>query len=107
MLRYSRKSSVAAENRLLQMMMQFEQLHTLSSADLALQNPGAIAAAEYGRLAEWADSPLVSGLGAAFAAARWCISAGAPPRRLACLMLRLYVHVRIQQTKNSAQLLPV
>ena len=35
---------------------------TLSSAGLALQNTGTIAAAEYGRLAVWADSALFSGL---------------------------------------------
>ena len=37
---------------------------TLSSADLALQDTGALAAAEYDRLAMWAHSLLFSGLGA-------------------------------------------
>ena len=38
---------------------------TLSSADLGLQNTGAIASAEYGRLAVLAHLPLFSELGAA------------------------------------------
>ena len=49
---------------------------TLSSADLALQDTGVLAAAEYDRLAVWAHSPLFSGLGAASTAAGRCISAG-------------------------------
>ena len=64
--------------------------HTLSSAGLVLQNAGAIAAADFGPLAVRADVPLVSGLGAAFAAPGWCISARAPPRQLTRLVLRLY-----------------
>ena len=56
---------------------------TFSSADLALQDTGALAAAEYyGRLAVWAHSPLFSGLGAASTAAGRYISAGSPPRPL-------------------------
>ena len=43
----------------------------LSSADLALQDTGAIAAAEYGRLAVWEHSPLLSRLGAAFVEDGW------------------------------------
>ena len=53
-----------------------------SSADLVLQNTGAIAAAEYGRLVVWVHSPVFSGLGVASTAAGRCISAGAPPRPL-------------------------
>ena len=45
----------------------------LSSADLALQDTGAVAAAEYGRLAVWED----------YASGR-CINAGYPPRPLTC-----------------------
>ena len=64
-------------------MILFEQNpYYISSADLALQNTGAIAAAEHGRLAVWVHPPLFSGLGAASTAAGWCISAGAPPRPL-------------------------
>ena len=55
---------------------------TLSSADLALQNAGAIAAADYGLLAVWAHSSLFSGLGAASTTSGRYISAGAPPRPL-------------------------
>ena len=55
---------------------------TLSTADLVLQDIGALAAAEYGRLVVWAHSPLFSGLGATSTAAGRCISAGAPPRPL-------------------------
>ena len=79
-----------AENRVLyvQVNILFEQHHT--STALALQNIGAIAAAENGRVAVWADSPLYSGLGTAFTAARWRISAGTPPRQLTRLVLRLY-----------------
>ena len=62
-------------------MVLFEQHRTLSSADLALQGTGALAAAaEYGRLAVWEYSPSISGLGAASTAAGRCISAGASPR---------------------------
>ena len=51
-------------------MMQFEQgTGTLSSADFALQDTGALAAAGYGRLAVWEHSSLFSGLGAASTAA--------------------------------------
>ena len=54
-----------------------------SSADLALQDTGALAAAEYGRLAVREHPPLFSGPGAASAAAGpQCISAGAPPQPL-------------------------
>ena len=38
--------------------MLFEKYPSLSSADLTLETIDAIAAAEYGRLAAWADSPL-------------------------------------------------
>ena len=55
---------------------------TLSSANLALEDIGALAA-EYGRLAVWAHSPPFSGLGAASTAAGRCISAGAPSQPLA------------------------
>ena len=55
---------------------------TLSGADLALQDTGALAAAEYGPLGVWEDSPLFAGLGAASIAAGRCISAGAPSRPL-------------------------
>ena len=54
----------------------------MSSADLALQDTGALAAAEYGRLAVRAHSPRLSGLGTASTAAGQCISAGAPPQPL-------------------------
>ena len=47
-----------------------------------LQDTGALAAAEHGRLVVWAHSPLFSGLGAASIAAGRCISAGATPRPL-------------------------
>ena len=50
-------------------------------------------------LAVRADSFCFSGLGAAFAAAGWCISAGAPHRQLTRFVLQL--HVRQQQTKKS------
>ena len=60
----------------------FNSPRTLSSADLALQDTGALAAAEYDWPAVWAHSPLFSGLGAASTATGWCISAGAPPRPL-------------------------
>ena len=50
--------------------------------NLALQDTGALAAAEYGRLAVWGHSPLFSGLGAASTAAGQCVSAGAPPQPL-------------------------
>ena len=71
------------KNRLLsQVICCLNSTRTLSSANLALQNTSSIAAAEYGRLAMWAYSPPLSGLGAAFTAAGWCISAGAPPRPL-------------------------
>ena len=46
---------------------------TLSSADLALQDTGALATAEYGRLAVRAHSPRFSGLGAASTVAERCI----------------------------------
>jgi len=63
-------------------------LEQLSSADLALQDTGALAAAEHGRLAVWAhSSPLFSGLGVASTAAGRCIGAGAPPRPLTCVDL--------------------
>ena len=39
-------------------MVPFEQHPSLSGADLALQDTGALAAGEYGRLAVWASSPL-------------------------------------------------
>ena len=55
---------------------------TSSGADLALQDTGALAAAEYGRLAVREYSPLLSGLGATSIAAGRCISAGAPSRPL-------------------------
>ena len=55
---------------------------TSSSADLVLEDTGTLAAADNGRLAVWAHSPLFSGLGAASTAAGRCISAGAPPRPL-------------------------
>ena len=50
----------------------------MSGADLALQDTGALAAAENGWLAVGEQSPLLSGLGAASIAAGRCISAGAP-----------------------------
>ena len=55
-------------------MVPFEQHPSLSGADLALQDTGALAAAEYGRLAVWEHSPLFSGLGAASIAAGRCAS---------------------------------
>ena len=54
----------------------------MSTADLAVQDTGALAAADYGRLAVWEHSPLFSGLGAASTTAGRCISAGAPARPL-------------------------
>ena len=48
---------------------------TLSGADLALQDTGALSAAEYGRLAVWAHFLPFSGLSVASNAAGWCISA--------------------------------
>ena len=57
----------------------FEAPVSLSCADLAIQDTPALAAAEYGRLAGWAQSPLFSGLGAASTAAERCISACGPP----------------------------
>ena len=42
-------------------MVLFEQHRTLSGADLALQDTGALAAAEYGRPAVWEHSPLSQG----------------------------------------------
>ena len=51
-----------------------------------------MAAAEFGRLAVRADSPLFSGLGVAFAAAGWCVGAGAPPRQLTRLVWQLYMY---------------
>ena len=63
--------------------MLFEQHPYLSSADLALQGTAALAAAEYGRLAVWEHTPLFSGPGTASTAVGRCISAGAPPLRLA------------------------
>ena len=60
----------------------FNSTRTLSGADLALQDTGALAAAEYGRLAVWEHSPLFSGPGAASIAAGRCISAGDPSRAL-------------------------
>ena len=54
----------------------------MSTADLAVQDTGALAAADYGRLAVWEHSPLFSGLGAASIAAGRCVSAGAPCRPL-------------------------
>ena len=45
----------------------------IRSADLALHDTGALAAAEYGRPAVWAHSPLFSGLGAASTTAGRCI----------------------------------
>ena len=72
-------------------MMLFEQHpYFLSSADLALQDTGALAAAAYGRLAVWEHSPLFSGLGATSTAAGRCISAGAPPRPLTRFRFRFY-----------------
>ena len=56
--------------------------HALSGADLALQDTGALAAAEYGRLVVWAHSPLFSGMGADSTAAGRCISDSAPLRPL-------------------------
>ena len=55
---------------------------TLYGGDIALQDTGTLAAAEYGRLALWEHSPLFSGLSAASIAAGRCISAGAPSRPL-------------------------
>ena len=46
-----------------------------SSADLALQDTGALSTSEYGRLAVWSHSLPFSGLSAASTAAGWCISA--------------------------------
>ena len=63
---------------LLQVML-FEAPVPFSGADLALQDTRALAPAEYGRLAVWAQFPLFSGLGAASTAAGRCISAGGPP----------------------------
>ena len=63
-------------------MVPFEQHPSLSGADLALQDTGALAAAEYGRLAVWEHYPRFSGLGAASIAAGRCISAGVPSRPL-------------------------
>ena len=64
-------------------MMLFEQHpYFVYSADLVLQETGALAAAEYGPLAVWAHSPLFPGLGAASTSAGRCINAGAPPRPL-------------------------
>lgn len=51
----------------------------LINADLAFHNTGALAATEYGRLAMWVHLNH-SGLGAAPKTARWCTTAGAPPR---------------------------
>ena len=45
------------------------------SADLAFPDTGALAAVEYGQLAVWAHSRLLSGLGAASTATGRCISA--------------------------------
>ena len=42
-------------------MVLFEQHRTLSGADLALQDTGALAAAEYGRLAVWEHSLFFQG----------------------------------------------
>ena len=54
-----------------------------SSAYLALQVTGALAATKYFcQLAVWANSLLSSGLGATYAAAERWISAGAVPRPL-------------------------
>ena len=63
-------------------MMLFELHPYFFQRNLALQDTGALAAAEYGRLAVWGHSPLFSGLGAASIAAERCISAGAPSRPL-------------------------
>ena len=52
-------------------MVLFDSTRTLSGADLALQDTGALAAAEYGRLAVWEHS-FFSGLGAASIAAGRC-----------------------------------
>ena len=49
----------------------------IQSRPLALQDTGALAAAEYGRLALWAHSPLFTGLGVASTAAGWCIRTAA------------------------------
>ena len=54
----------------------------LSGADLALQDTGALAAADYGRLAVREHSPLFSGRGAASIAAGRCSGAGARSRPL-------------------------
>ena len=64
-------------------MMLFELHPYFFQRNLALQDTGALAAAEYGRLAVWGHSPLFPGLGAACIAAGRCISAGAPSRQLA------------------------
>ena len=64
-------------------------------------------AAEHGRLAVGADSPLLPGLGAAFAEGGWCISAGAPPRQMTRLVLQLCVRVQQKIIQNSANFLPV
>ena len=56
---------------------------TFSSADLALQKTGAIAAAGHGPVAVWADTPVFSGVSATSTAAGWGISAGAQPRPFA------------------------
>ena len=73
---HSQKSSRAAS----QAMILFEQHPYIikSAKSRASEHRCATAAAEFGRLAVRADSPLFSGLGAASAAAGWCISAGAP-----------------------------
>lgn len=63
-------------------MMLSEHYRTFPSGYLALQNTGAIAAAEYGRVALWTDLLLPEVLSAAFAAAGWCISAADPPQLL-------------------------
>ena len=74
---YIQKSSVVASDGAV-----LNSTRTSSSADLALQDTGALAAAEYGRQAVWKHSRLFSGLGAATIAAGQCISAGAPPQPL-------------------------
>ena len=64
---------------------------TLYGADLALQDTGALVAAEYGRLAVWEHSPLFPGLGTASIAAGRCISAGAPSRPLIFVLILAFV----------------
>ena len=56
MFLYIQKSSVVASNGAVR-----TATRTLSGADLALQDTGALVAAEYGRLAVWEHFPLFQG----------------------------------------------